>query len=217
MKPLRVLIADDHAVVRRGVRALLESNPRWKICGEVVNGKDAIAKTKQLKPDVIILDISLPDVNGLEATREIVKISPETKVLIFTMHGSEHVVREVLNAGARGYVLKSDADRDLVAALDALSQDQAFFTSTVSQMVMEGYLRGSVEGRDNRSHGRLTPRQEEIVRLLASGKSNKEVANALGISVKTAETHRNNIMHKLDLHSFSDLVRFAVREKIVEA
>lgn len=217
MRPMRILLADDHPVVRRGVRALLASNPKWKICGEVFSGKDAVAKAAQLNPDVVVLDIYLPDLNGLEATRQILRAAPRTKVLIFTTDSSEPIVREGLNAGARGYVLKSDADRDLLAALEALGHDQAFFTSKVSQMVLEGYLRGGAASGDDHSRDPLTPRQREVVRLLADGKSNKEVASALGISVKTAETHRNNIMQKLELRSFSELVRYAVLHRIVEA
>jgi DNA-binding NarL/FixJ family response regulator len=174
-----------------------------------------VAKAKRLKPDIVLLDINMPDLNGLEATRQILRVVPQTKILIFTMYGSEQVVREVLRAGARGYVLKSDADRDLMAALEAMDRDQPFFTSQVSQMVLEGYLHGSAEPEKQQSRGRLTTRQQEIVRLLAEGKSNKEVANHLDISVKTVEAHRSNIMRKLALHAFSDLVRYAVRQKIV--
>ena len=216
MKLTRILVADDHSVVRRGVQSLLEGHPRWKVCGEAVEGADAIAKAKRLRPDVVIMDITMGPMNGLEATREILKVLPKTKVLVLTMHESEQVVREVLNAGAHGYVLKSDADRDLVDALETIEQGKTFYTSKVSQMVLGAYLHRQPGAEDEDESGVLTPRQREVVQLLATGKSNKMVAVMLGISVKTVETHRNTIMHRLKFRSFSDLVRYAVRERIIE-
>ncbi|MGB9492268.1 MAG: response regulator transcription factor, partial [Terriglobales bacterium] len=170
-----------------------------------------------LKPEVVILDIGMPSLNGLEATRQILKANPQTKILILTLHDSDQVVQEVLNAGARGFLLKSDAARDLVAAVEALRRDKIYFTPKVASMVLEGYLRrdNRVPEQDSPTRGRLTPREREIVQLLAEGKSSKEVAVALGLSVKTAETHRSNIMRKLELHSVSDLVLYAVRNNIV--
>ena len=212
----RILVADDHEVVRRGLCALLQAQPDWEVCGEAGDGREALEKTQKLKPDVVILDIGMPSLNGLEATRQILKAMPHTRVLILTLHDSDQVVREVLNAGARGFLLKSDAARDLVAAVEALRRDKTYFTSKVAAMVLEGYLKGGTKapavavGRD-----RLTPREREVVQLLAEGKSTKEVAVALGLSVKTAETHRSNIMRKLQLHSVSDLVLYAVRNNIV--
>ena len=217
MKKLtRILVADDHSVVRRGVQSLLEGHPRWKVCGEAVEGADAIAKAKRLRPDVVVMDITMGPMNGLEATREILKVLPKTKVLVLTMHESEQVVREVLNAGAHGYVLKSDADRDLVDALETIERGKTFYTSRVSQMVLGAYLHRQPGAEDGQESSALTPRQREVVQLLATGKSNKMVAAMLGISVKTAETHRNTIMHRLKFRSFSDLVRYAVREHIIE-
>ena len=216
MKLTRILVADDHSVVRRGVQSLLEGHPRWKVCGEAVEGADAIAKAKRLRPDVVVMDITMGPMNGLEATREILKVLPKTKVLVLTMHESEQVVREVLNAGAHGYVLKSDADRDLVDALETIEQGKTFYTSKVSQMVLGAYLHRQPGAEDEDESGVLTPRQREVVQLLATGKSNKMVAVMLGISVKTVETHRNTIMHRLKFRSFSDLVRYAVREHIIE-
>jgi DNA-binding NarL/FixJ family response regulator len=173
---------------------------------------------KQLKPELVILDISMPELNGLEAARIILKMAPKTEILILTMHDSEQVVREVLEAGARGYVLKSDAGRDLVAAVESLLEHKPFFTSHVSEMVLEGYLKGRVTQEELGTSGwALTAREREIVQLLAEGKSNKEVAAALSISVKTVETHRTNIMRKLNLHSLSDLVRYAIRNAIIAA
>jgi DNA-binding NarL/FixJ family response regulator len=215
--PFRILVADDHEVVRRGLCALLQAQPDWEVCGEASDGREALEKAQKLKPDVIILDIGMPSLNGLEATRQILKLNPQTKVLILTLHDSDQVVREVLNAGARGFLLKSDAARDLVAAVEALRRDKTYFTSKVAAMVLEGYLKNGTPGAPPAppSRSRLTPREREIVQLLAEGKSTKEVAVALGLSVKTAETHRSNIMRKLELHSVSDLVLYAVRNNIV--
>jgi DNA-binding NarL/FixJ family response regulator len=214
--PVRILIADDHEIVRRGLRALVENQPNWTVAGEAVTGRDAIEKAKQTTPDVAIIDIGMPELNGLEATRQILKLLPQTEVLILTMHESEQIVREVLAAGARGYVLKSDAGKDLVAAVDALCQHRTFFSSKVSEMLLHTYLRhGERTEPAEISRSRLTAREREIVQLLAEGKSNKEVAQTLNISIKTAETHRTNIMNKLDLRSITELVRYAVRNNIV--
>lgn len=213
----RILLADDHEVVRRGLCSLLRAQPDWEVCGEASNGREAVEKALKLKPEVVILDIGMPSLNGLEATRQILKAIPQTKVLILTLHDSDQIVQEVLNAGARGFLLKSDAARDLVAAVEALRRDKIYFTPKVASMVLDGYLRRNTPGAEvelnNRS--RLTPREREIVQLLAEGKSSKEVAVVLGLSVKTAETHRSNIMRKLELHSVSDLVLYAVRNNIV--
>jgi len=214
MSPLRILIADDHEVVRHGVRALLEAHPDWEVCDEAIDGREAVEKAKRLSPDVIILDIGMPGLNGLESARQIRKALPDSEVLILTMHDSEQVVREVLAAGARGYVLKSDAGRDLVSAVEALSHHKTFFTTSVAELVLQKYLRGGPEATAEEA-STLTPREREVVQLLAEGRSNKEVASTLNISVKTAETHRTNIMRKLDCHSLSDLVRYAVRNNII--
>jgi len=212
--PFRILVADDHEVVRKGLVALLQQQPDWQVCGEAGDGRDAVDKAQQLRPDVVILDIGMPSLNGLEATRQILKVNPNARVLILTLHDSDQVVRDVLNAGARGFLLKSDAARDLVAAVEALRRDKTYFTSKVAAMVLEGYLKGGTPA-PTIGRNRLTPREREIVQLLAEGKSTKEVAVALGLSVKTAETHRSNIMRKLQLHSVSDLVLYAVRNNIV--
>jgi len=212
----RILVADDHEVVRKGLVALLQQQPNWEVCGEAGDGREAVEKTRELRPDVVILDIGMPSLNGLEATRQILKLNPQAKVLILTLHDSDQVVRDVLNAGARGFLLKSDAARDLVAAVEALRRDKTYFTSKVAAMVLEGYLRnGTGPTPVTAGRNRLTPREREIVQLLAEGKSTKEVAVVLGLSVKTAETHRSNIMRKLQLHSVSDLVLYAVRNNIV--
>ena len=218
MAAFHILVADDHEVVRKGLVSLLQAQPEWQVCGEAGDGREAVEKALQLKPDVVILDIGMPSLNGLEATRQILKANPQARVLILTLHDSDQVVREVLNAGARGFLLKSDAARDLVAAVEALRHDKTYFTSKVAAMVLEGYLKGGTPGvAVSSGRNRLTPREREIVQLLGEGKSSKEVASALGISVKTAETHRANIMRKLELHSVSELVRYAVRNQIIEA
>jgi DNA-binding NarL/FixJ family response regulator len=208
---VRILIADDHGVVRKGLRALLDSRRGWKVCAEVANGRDAIAKAKALKPDVAIVDIGMPGLGGVEATRQIRKASPKTEVLILSAHGSERLVREVLEAGARGYLLKEDANHDLFAAVDALRRHTPFFTSKIAEWV----ARDRKGARAKKARSTLTARQRETIQLLAEGKTNKEVAAILNISVKTVETHRANIMLKLNLHSVTDLVHYAIRNEIV--
>jgi DNA-binding NarL/FixJ family response regulator len=214
MSALRILIADDHEVVRRGIRALLEGHTGWEVCGEAIDGRDAVEKARALTPDLVLLDIGMPNLNGLDATRQILKVAPRIRVLILSMHNSDEVIREVLEVGARGFILKSDAARDLVAAVEALQRSTTFFTPDVATVVLEGYLKRSIYP-DKPVRNRLTAREREVVQLLAEGKSSKEVAVALNLSVKTAETHRTNVMRKLDLHSVADLVRYAVRNNIV--
>jgi DNA-binding NarL/FixJ family response regulator len=216
MNAVRILVADDHEVVRRGVCALLEGHPGFEVCDEAVDGREAVEKAKRSLPDVVILDIGMPGLNGFDAARQIKKVSPASEVLILTMHESEQVIGEVLAAGARGYVLKSDAGRDLVTAVEALSRHKTFFTSSVAEMVLQKYLEGNPESLSHET-STLTPREREVVQLVAEGRTNKEVATALNISVKTAETHRTNIMRKLDCHSLSELVRYAIRNKIIDA
>jgi len=212
---LRILIADDHEVARTGIRTLLESHAGWEICAEAKDGREAVELTHKLKPDVILLDIGMPNLNGLDAARQILATMPLARILILTMHDSDQAVREVLSAGARGFLLKSDAGRDLVAAVEALQQHRTFFTTKVAQMVLEGYLH-PMDQSDQSSKHALTPREREVIQLLAEGKTSKEVAVALNLSVKTAETHRTNLMRKLDLHSVADLTLYAVRNGIVQ-
>jgi DNA-binding NarL/FixJ family response regulator len=214
---VRILIADDHEVVRRGVRVLLESRPGWRVVGEALNGRDALAKAKQLKPDVVILDISMPELNGMEATRQIVKAVPNTEVLILTMHESEELVRRMVDAGARGYVSKADVGRSLLEAVDAVRRHQAFFASSAATALMNAYLETAGRTRSKKLQRDLTPREREVLQLLAEGKSNKEIAATLGISIYTAETHRSNIMKKLNLHSVSELTRYAIRNHLLNA
>jgi DNA-binding NarL/FixJ family response regulator len=212
---LRILIADDHEVARKGVRAVLEEHAGWEVCGEAKDGREAVELATQLKPDISLLDIGMPNLNGLDAARQILAVSPDARILILTIHDSEQVVREVLAAGARGFLLKSDAGRDLIAAVEAIENRRTFFTSKVAQMMLDGYLRPNDE-RENSQQQVLTPREREVIQLVAEGKTTKEIATALNLSVKTAETHRTNLMRKLDLHSVADLTLYAVRNGIVQ-
>lgn len=213
MAPLRILVADDHQVVRTGLRTLLESKAGWQVCAEAANGREAVEKASELHPDVAVLDIGMPLLNGVEATRQIRKVSPGTEILILTMHDSEHMIQGVMDAGAHGYILKDDADRNLLAAVESLRRHKPYLSSRVSAAAATG-----PSGTDGieRTARRLTPREREIVQLLAEGKSNKEIATYLKISVKTAETHRANIMLKMNFHSVTDLVRYAVKNKIIQ-
>lgn len=218
MSSIRILVADDHSIVRRGVRALLESQAGWTICGEAATGAEAILKAKRLKPDIIVMDISMPELNGLEATRQIHAVMPETPVLILSMHESDQHVREMLDAGARGYVLKSDLDRNLYVAIQTLRQGKTFFSAKVSEIVVDGFIKGTANRRRQAqtTHQELTPRQKEVVQHLAAGRINKEIGAILGISTKTVEAHRAQIMRRLELRSFSDLVLYAARENIID-
>jgi DNA-binding NarL/FixJ family response regulator len=214
MGALTILVADDHEIVRRGIISLLLSHPGWEVCGEASDGREAVEKVEKLRPDIVLLDIGMPNLNGLEAARQILQKNPQQKIIILTITDAEQVVREVLNAGARGFVLKSDAARDLVSAVESLQHDRNFFTARVAEMVLNGYLKGGGPGEPVRDT--LTPREREIVQLLAEGKSTKEVAYILDMSVKTAETHRSNIMRKLGVHSVSELVLYAIRNHMVQ-
>jgi len=214
---LRILVADDHDLMRLGVRALLGGHQDWEICGEARNGREAIAQTEALKPDIVIMDITMPELNGLEAARKIRKTFPNVEVLILSVHYSDQLIREIVSAGVRGFLVKGDSERDLITAVEALSKHKSFFTPRATDVIIN-QLQGSgaSEEEPELTGHRLTPREREIVQLLAEGRSSKQVAQSLSISVKTAETHRANIMRKLELHSVSELVRYAVRNQIVE-
>lgn len=208
----RILIADDHDVVRSGLRSILETQQGWTVVGEAADGKDAIRKALELKPDVAVLDYSLPLINGVEATRQIRARFPSVEVLIFTMHDNERLIYDLLKAGARGYLLKSDAKHFLLAAVESLAAHRPFFTAKVSEALLESYLTAT----DGSEHV-LTSRERGVIQLIAEGHSNKRIASVLNISVKTVETHRASAMRKLNLSSAASLVRYAVRNKIVEA
>ena len=214
MRTARILIADDHELVRRGLAGLLADAPGWSVVAQAADGRRAVELAAQHQPDIVILDLSMPELNGLDATRQVLAASPSSRVLILTAHESEQLIREVLSAGAKGYVLKADAAQDLVKAVEALRDGRTFFTSKVAQVVLEGYLRSG--GEEAGEMPALSAREREIVQLLAEGSSNKDIARALRISLKTAETHRSNIMRKMGFESFADLVRYAVRNRIVE-
>jgi DNA-binding NarL/FixJ family response regulator len=213
MTPVRILVADDHEIVREGVRALIQAHAGWTICGDAATGREAVTMATQLKPDIVIMDIGMPDLNGLEATRQIRKTLPDVEVLIFTANETEDIVRQVFQAGARGYLLKTEANKHLIPAVEMLCKHRTYFSSKVSEMIFSGFVQGRVGAEESG----LTARERETVQLIAEGKSNKEVADIFGISVKTVETHRAAIMRKLKLKSMADLVRYAVRNGIVEA
>jgi DNA-binding NarL/FixJ family response regulator len=210
------LVADDHDLVRRGIRGLLRSRRGWRVIGEAANGREAVEQANRLKPDVAVVDVSMPELDGLQATRQIRDASPNTEVVILTMHESDQMVRRVLEAGALGYVLKSDLAANLVQAVKHVSAGQLFLTPRVSDIVMKGFLKnGKQADRPERAELRPTPRQAEIIRLLAEGKANKMIAGYLGISIRTVETHRAKIMQKFGLHSLAELLHYAIRQKIV--
>ena len=217
MTKVRLLLADDHEVVRMGLRSIALGHPSFEVCGEASDGRTAVSEALRLKPDVVVLDVTLPVLNGLEATRQILKALPRTEVLVLTVLDSENIVHQALQAGARGYVLKSDASEHLLAALGNVSAHKPYFTSSVSELVLAGYLRHDQRPASNEARTHLTQREREVLQLLAEGRGNKNVAAELKIGLKTVETHRANIMNKLALHSVADLVRYAIRNGIVAA
>ena len=218
MSLLRIVVADDHDLMRRGLKAMLETHPGWEICGEAHTGAEAVAKVQELKPHVAILDIGMPEMDGLEAARQIRQHSPKTEILVLSMHYSDQLIREILEAGIRGYVVKSDSDRDLVLAVEALANHKPFFTPHATELMLTnlGTSASAFASGTETLKDRLTTREREIIRLISEGNSSKEVASTLGISVKTADTHRANIMRKLQVHTVSDLVRYALRNQIIE-
>jgi DNA-binding NarL/FixJ family response regulator len=217
VETLRILIADDHQLVRNGIRALLQSHAGWEICGEATTGREAVEKAKELTPDIVILDISMPDLNGSDATRRIRKALKNTEVLILSAHYSDQLVREIIDAGALGYVLKTDADHDLLIAVENLATHEPFFTSKAKEVIQNEFHTGEMVANYPMSFdNRLSSRQREILQLLAEGKSSKEIALTLGLSLATVETHRTNVMRKLELHNISEVVRYAVRNQIIE-
>ena len=208
----RILIADDHAIVRAGLRTILEAHPNWEVVAEASDGKEAISKAVETKPDIAVVDYSMPLSNGMEVTRQIRARLPKTEVLIFTMHDNQTLVEDILKAGARGYLLKSDVRNHLIGAVEALAEHRPYFTAKVSEALLSAYIKGS-----KRTAAALTDRERSVVQLVAEGHSNKEVALLLGITLKTVETHRAAVMRKLNLTSPAALVRYAIRNKIVEA
>ncbi len=218
MKPLRILIADDHEVVRQGVRALIEGEKGWEVCGVADTGREAVLLTEQLEPDIVILDMNMPGLNGLEAARQIKRLRPATEILIFTGEDTDALIRRIFEAGAKSFVLKSDAGKYLIEAIQALAQHKPFFTKKASDVVFARFAAGAEKPAAGRrpDHDRLSPRERELVQLLAEGKSNKETAGALGISTRTAEVHRAAILRKLNIKSLPELVRYAIRNHVIQ-
>jgi DNA-binding NarL/FixJ family response regulator len=214
---VRVLLADDHDVVRRGLKALLQEHAGWEICGEAMNGREAVDLAREMQPDIAIIDLMMPDLNGLDVTRQIRKVSERTQVLIFTMHHNETLIHDVLDAGARGYLLKTDAEQHIVTAVKTLLRGQPYFSAQVSQTVLDGFLRSGRQAAVNRAAvPRLTPREREILQLLSEGHRNKMIAQMLGISIKTVETHRTTLMRKIGVKSIVEVVRYSVRNHLIE-
>ena len=218
MKPCRILIADDHDLVRLGAKTLIEKHEGWIVCGEAANGREAVSLAERLRPDIVLMDIEMPELNGLDATRQIKRLLPDTEVLIFTGNESEEMVHNLFEAGARSYIFKTESKTNLIPAIESLLQHKPFLASKIAEIVFKHYQK-----KDTRSNGQaggedlLTAREREVIQLLAEGKSNKEVASTLGISAKTVETHRAAVMRKLKLDAFSDLVRYAIRNEIIKA
>lgn len=214
----RILVVDDHSIVRRGLRSLLESQSGVEICAEAENGVEALQQVAKERPDLVVLDLTIPQKNGLEVARCIREEWPSTAVLILTMHFSEEIAREVVRCGARGYLLKSDADIELLTAIRQIRQNKPFFTGKLAATMAESYVRDKTGGSDASgvNEAPLSARELEVVQLLASGKSNKEAAALIGVSTRTVESHRNHVMQKMEFRSFSDLIRFAIRNNLIQ-
>lgn len=216
MRSFRILVVDDHEVVRLGIRAMVEDHVGWEVCDEAADGREGVDKAAQIMPDLVILDLNMPRLNGLGAARQILRNESRPQILVLADSYSERAMREALEVGVRGVLLKSDPGSDLLAAIEALQAGRTFFTSGLADLLLDGYLNAGCErSNEGRSVPGLTIREREVVQLLAEGSSTKEVAKVLGLSVKTAETHRSNVMRKLRLHSLSELVLYAVRNGIV--
>jgi DNA-binding NarL/FixJ family response regulator len=215
---IRILIADDHDVMREGTRAVIERQSGWEVCGIAATGREAVEQALAVEPDIVVMDMSMPELNGLDAARQIKRRLPKTEILIFTAHQTDELIREVFEAGVKSFIFKSEAHHFLVEAIQSLSQHKPFFTDKVGEILFAEILdRSGAKSETVQTTKRLTPREREIVQLLAEGRSNKEVAAALGISIRTAETHRASVLQKLGLDSLASLVRYAIRSKIIEA
>ncbi|HYD16756.1 MAG TPA: response regulator transcription factor [Candidatus Nanoarchaeia archaeon] len=215
MSKIRVLIADDHGIVRKGLRLQLEQRTDFEVVGEASDGREAVRMAEELSPDVIVMDIAMPNLNGIEATTQIVKKNPRIGVIMLSMHSDETYLTRTLAAGAKGYLLKDNADVDLYRAVQVVAQGKPFFSPTIANTLLEDYMRQLQQRGLQDSYDLLTDREKEILQLLAEGKSNKEVAIILNLATATVETHRTRLMQKLDLHSAADIVLYAVRKKII--
>jgi DNA-binding NarL/FixJ family response regulator len=215
---VRILIADDHDVMCQGTRAVIERQSGWEVCGVAATGREAVEQAFALKPDIVVMDMSMPDLNGLDAARQIKRRLPQTEILIFTAHQTDELIREVFEAGVKSFIFKSQAHHFLVQAIQSLSQHKPFFTNKVAEVLFTEILdRSDAKSRPAQTSRWLSAREREIVQLLAEGGSNKEVAGVLGISIRTAEAHRASVLRKLNLDSLASLVRYAIRKKIIEA
>jgi DNA-binding NarL/FixJ family response regulator len=212
---VNILLADDHAIMRRGLRGLLETHEDWQVCGEAGDGRQAVELSVTLKPEIVVLDVSMPELHGLEAARQIHAAVPGTEIVIFTMHESEELIRQALSSGVRAVVVKSDVEGHLIAAVESVLRHDVYFSPKVSETLRNVLMRTSEEGVSAPTSDKLSEREREVTRLLAEGKNNKEVATALALSVRTVETHRANIMRKLELTSIVGLVHYAVRHQLI--
>jgi DNA-binding NarL/FixJ family response regulator len=215
MKKLRILLADDHTLVRQGLRRILEEKPEWEVVGEARDGREAVLRTLELKPDLVIMDIAMPQLNGTEATRQISRKAPDVQVLVLSMHMDETYVLQTLRAGARGYLLKDSVDADLLRAVTAVSEGKSFFSPSVAKMMLDDYIRHLEQQGVTDRFDLLSDREREVFQLIAEGNSNKEIANLLSLSVSTVETHRARIMEKLDLHNTAEIILYAVRKGLL--
>jgi len=212
MKKLRILLADDHTLVRQGLRRILEEKTDWEVVAEAHDGREAVLRTVELKPDLVIMDIAMPQLNGTEATRQITRKAPDVQVLVLSMHMDESYVLQTLRAGARGYLLKDSVDADLLRAVTAVSEGKSFFSPAVAKMMLDDYMRHLEQQGVTDRFELLSEREREIFQLISEGNSNKEIANSLSLSISTVETHRSRIMEKLDLHSTAEIILYAVRK-----
>ncbi|MFH2102300.1 MAG: response regulator transcription factor [Chloroflexota bacterium] len=215
MNKIRILLADDHTILRSGIRAILEDEPGFVVVGEAENGRSAVTMACQVEPDVVIMDIAMPLLNGLEATRQIKRQCPGVRVLILTMHDNEEYIRQVLEAGAMGYILKDAAAKELINAIRAVHRGESVLSPAITRLVIEDYLRWGGTRPQEQSDG-LSPREREVLQLIAEGHTNKQIAEILSISVKTVQAHRTNLMQKLDLHDRGELIKYAIQKKIIE-
>ena len=215
MRQIRILLADDHNVMRRGLRLLLERQPEFKVVGEASDGRQAVEQAEATKPDIIVLDIAMPNLSGIEAAQRISALLPQTRIIILSMHSDEGYVLRALKAGAKGYLLKDSAENDLIEAIKAVDEGKAFFSPEISNILVEDYVREMKRRGAEDSYELLTPREREILQMLAEGKSNKQIATVLDLSLYTVETHRRNLQDKLNLHSFAELILYAVRKGII--
>ncbi len=215
-KKIRVLIADDHTIVRKGLCALLDGDKEIEVVGDAENGREAIKKVEQVQPDIVLMDITMPGLNGLETTRQLKKRHPKTKILILTMHDNEEYIFETLRAGASGYLVKRTAPEELISAIHAVNRGESFLSPSISKRVIEGYIRvGQSEQEEDEAFEKLTDREREVLQLIAEGRVNREIAELLHISIKTVETHRSHIMEKLDIRNIAELTQYAIRKGLI--